>query len=143
MKHSILIAALLIGLSFSACEKSFEWPDADEIETLEMLKGDPWDLDDVASWEMQDGNQTFTTYELFGEGTDNGICTFSFYDDYCIMVDVQDETSEPLTMFDNNQLVIGDEIYTIGVLTETRLELLVGEQEDDADEGEVMRFTRD
>lgn len=137
------IALLFVAFAcFSACEKNFEWPDAEQIAAPEMLKGAPWNLDAVVSWEMEDGVRSDKRFDLFGENTDNGICTFSFEEDICTMVDVEDENEEEVFYFADNTMVIGDEIYEITVMTENELELLVGEQEEDAEEGEVMRFSR-
>ncbi len=112
MNRYIIIPALLLAWILAGCDiERFPYPDADDVETPALLKGDSWTLDEVATWEIQDGARVYTEVEVYGEDTERGVHTYSFGDDKCTVITDRGSDSRALRVFDNNQMTIGSSTY--------------------------------
>lgn len=141
---ALIFSTCLLSLAlFSGCEKcDLPAHEGDEIAPSALLTAGPWDLEAIEFTHYKDGGQGENWTEDYGPGTENGICTFEFFDDYeCVMIDENDEADEPYTVYSDGNMRIGDKLFRIEELSEERLELVVfygecGDYEDDDDDDE-------
>lgn len=136
----VFFTCLLSIATLTGCEKC-ELPahEGDEVIPSAMLTEGLWDLEAIEFTSYDDGNQGENWTEDYGPGTENGICTFEFFDNNeCVMIDENDEADEIYTVYSDGNMRIGDQFYRVEELSENNLELVAffGECGDDDDEDE-------
>ena len=139
-KIPYFLFACFFALLLSSCEECEEFEyEGSEIAPYELLTDGVWDMEFIEFTEYEDGQPGNVWSEEFGFGTDNGICTFDFDEENtCLIVDVGSEESNTYVLYEDGNLMIGEQLYEIRTIDEETLELAVIEyacEGDDDDDG--------